>query len=71
MFFSSNGSFVVNKHTYTILGMKRSLKAMNRLNEIRTRNKKEERSELEREKFTENSSYTQIKMKSLKVGDKG
>ena len=39
VFFSSNGSFVVNKHTYTILDMKTNLKAMNRLNEIRTKNK--------------------------------
>ena len=39
VFFSSNGSIVANKHTYTILDMKRNLKAMNSLNEIRTKNK--------------------------------
>ena len=38
IYFSQNGSFVLNKHTYTILDMKRNLSAMNRLNQIQATN---------------------------------
>ena len=39
VYFSSNGSFVINKHTYTILEMVQNLTSMNRLNLIKARNK--------------------------------
>ena len=41
IYFSQNGSFVLNKHTYTILDMKRNLSAMNRLIESNTGDKPE------------------------------
>ena len=37
-YFSMNGSWVVNKHAYTILDMIRNLKSMNRLSEISSTN---------------------------------
>ena len=39
VYFSSNGSFVINNHTYTILEMVQNLTSMNRLNLIKARNK--------------------------------
>ena len=38
VYFSQNGSWVTNEHTYTIMDMVRNLTAMNRLNQIRASN---------------------------------
>eukprot|EP00112_Aurelia_sp_Birch-Aquarium-sp1_P024579 Seg783.10 transcript_id=Seg783.10/GoldUCD/mRNA.D3Y31 product="hypothetical protein" protein_id=Seg783.10/GoldUCD/D3Y31 len=38
VYFSQNGSFVLNKHTYTIMDMERNLTSMNRLSQIRSCN---------------------------------
>ena len=38
VFFSLNGSWVVTKHTYTMLDMVQNLSAMNRLNQIKASN---------------------------------
>ena len=38
VYFSQNGSWVTNKHTYTIMDIDRNLTAMNRLNQIRASN---------------------------------
>ena len=38
VYFSQNGSWVLNKHTYTIFDMMQNLTAMNRLNHIRATN---------------------------------
>ena len=38
VYFSQNGSWVINKYTHTIMDMVRNLTAMNRLNQIRVSN---------------------------------
>ena len=38
VYFSQNGSWIINKHTYTFMDMVRNLTAMNRLNQIRASN---------------------------------